>query len=363
MSNLPATPLPFDPALAGDDGVLSIEWQLSDHQLETQDTTKLHVSLTNRSSYFEADELEIWIRIKAPDGSEPGERPDGCALLAIWPAAQSVRTIAPQTTQSFDYFIVARGPRAGLYTMAVEVNYKLVYVYRELCRQTTAIANLPLHIQGGSGLPLPGPLLPLPPSSEPHLERISTPQRRLHMSGHIEQDGEYGHSRRRELHAIERRVILPGGGEVIVSYRLVKGSHTRPDESCGSFGYNPASKAIESYFSTSDEAAMEITMRNQSNLHLKHVNLTDVQLFYANDDGSADEPADQEQLPDGNLLFEVLPSEAYFGHLVPGESRTRHLGLVTRGVQAGRFLVRFEVRYEIVDGVACVHLPLIVNPD
>lgn len=183
------------------------------------------------------------------------------------------------------------------------------------------------------------------------------------MSEHAEKDVGYGHARGRELHAIEHKVTLPGGGELCVSYRLVKGSHTKPDESRCSMGYNPKTKEIESYFSTSDEAAMEITVRNNSNFHLKHIYLTDVHLFHANDNGGQGLPADKDRLPDGNYLFEVLPNDVYFGSLVHDEARTKYLGLVTRGVQAGRFLVRFEVKYEIVDGSACLSLPLHVNPD
>jgi hypothetical protein len=259
---------------------------------------------------------------------------------------------------SFDYFVVTRGPQAGIYTLAIEVSYKLVYVYRELCRQTTAVASIPLCITGGSTPPLPGGLVP--PSSKPSFERITHTHRRLHMSEQVEK--EY-RSRSRELHAIERKIMLPGGGELCIAYRLVKGSHSKPDESRASYGFNPTTKEIESYFSTSDEAAMEITIRNQSDLHLKHIYLTDVHLFDRNDDGGLGLPADKDRLPDGNHLFEVLPNEVYFGTLPPSEARTRYLGLVTRGVHAGGFLVRFEVKYEIVDGSACVSLPLHVNPD
>lgn len=174
---------------------------------------------------------------------------------------------------------------------------------------------------------------------------------------------EYGHLRRRELHAIERKVILPGGGELLVHYRLVKGSHTRPDDSRGSYGFNPTTKEIESYFSTSDEAAIEIALINKSELHLKHVRITNVRLFAMNDDDSVGAAADNEKLPDGNLLFEVLPNEVYFGQIFQDDARVKYLGLVTRGVHSGRFFVRFDLQYEIVDGCAIVHLPLTVNPD
>jgi len=59
----------------------------------------------------------------------------------------------------------------------------------------------------------------------------------------------------------------------------------------------------------------------------------------------------------------VLPGEVYFGHLDPEQSHVRYLGLVTRGIKPGRFLVRFQVHYEIVDGKAWINLPLLVNPD
>jgi hypothetical protein len=183
------------------------------------------------------------------------------------------------------------------------------------------------------------------------------------MAEQTEQNAAAGQSHAREIHPIERRILLPGGGELHLHYRLVKGSYTRPDERRGSFGYNPLTKKIETYFSTLDEAAMEITIRNLSDFQLKHVYLTDVHPFYANDDESPGEPADKDRLPDGNYLFEVLPTELYFGSFAQDEARTKYLGVVTRGVRPGQFLIRFDVKYEIVNGSARVHLPLSVNPD
>jgi hypothetical protein len=397
-----ARPLPFDPALVGDDGVLCLDWHLydrrrepRDHRLDTQDSARLHITLRNRSTYFEAQELTLTIVVLKPDVDQPDARPDGNPLLSISSSSQgrhtitsqaphaielqdrhtitpqaphtitpqAPHTIVPRGEASFDFLVVTRGPRAGLYTIAVEATYQLVYVHRELCRQTTAIAHLPLRIHGGSTDPLPGPLRSLPSTSEPLIERFSIPQRRLHMSGQVEQDGEYGHSKRRELHAIENKVILPGGGEVIVSYRLVKGAQNKPEEARCKLGYNPATKEIESYFSTSDEADMEITLTNRSELRLRHVYLKNVHLFDRKPDGSQGKAADQDTLPDGNFLFQVLPDNVYFGHLNPEQSCVRYLGLITRGVHSGRFLVTFEVEYEIVDGKAPIALALTVNPD
>lgn len=361
--------LPFDPALAGDDGVLTIAWQLvhgraegpdrrldpPERRLETQDNATLRLLLTNRSHYYVADDLKITIAVRRPDGGDPGPRPDGNELLSIWPDAQSVQCLLPGKTHAFDYLVATRGPQAGLYTVAVTVDYDLVYVYRELCRQTRAVAHVPLRLHGGN--PMAGGLESLPHSLQPQLEHIS-PQRRLHMS---EQDDQ-GHGKRRELHPIERKVLAPGGGELIVMYRLVKGSHTRPDDTRPSYGWNPGTKAAESYFSTDDEAAMEITIRNLSGLHLKHVHLADVQLFNLNKDDTRGS-AVEDRLPDGNLLFEVLPNEVYFGGLLPGEQRTRYLGLVTRGIRPGTFVVHGDLHYEIVDGRVAVGLPIHVNPD
>jgi hypothetical protein len=355
-----APPPPFDPALAGDDGVLSIDWEILHKQrLETQDSARLRLKLTNRSNYYEADQLRIVVRALSPDGSELlATRDDGSALFSLWPAEQEIACLRAQETAPFDYLLVTRGPRPDLYTLAVDVYYDLVYVYRARCREITAVAHLPLHIHGANAPAHPGPLIPAPPAST--LERISLSHRSLHMSDN--QKSEYGHSRR-ALHAIERKVILPGGGELIVRYRLVKGSHNKPDESRGSYGYNPDTREVESYFSTSDEAAMEISLANKSDLHLKHVRITNVRLFTMNDDDSVGQAADTEKLPDGNLLFEVLPNDVYFGQLFQEDSKIKYLGLVTRGVHSGRFFIRFDLQYEIVDGNAIVHLPLIVNPD
>jgi len=357
----PPAPPPFDPALDGDDGVLSIDWDLVHKQrLETQDTARLQIRLTNRSNYYEADHLKVVVRARSPDGSElVATRGDGSALLSLWPAEQELGCLRAHQTARLDYLVVARGPRPDLYTLAVDVHYELVYVYREFCRAIGAIAHLPLRIHGAGTPALPGPLIPAPPASA--IERIAISHRRLHMSDN--EKTEYGQPRRHELHAIERKVILPGGGELVVRYRLVKGSHARPDDSRGSFGINPATREVESYFSTSDEAAMEIALINKSELHLKHVRLANVRLFAMNDDDSVGPAADCEKLPDGNLLFEVLPNEVYFGQIFQDDARIKYLGLVTRGVHSGRFFVRFDLQYEIVDGCAIVHLPLTVNPD
>lgn len=351
---------PFDPARPGDDGVLSIEWHLGEREFETQDNTALHLFLTNRSNYYEVHDLELSLRVLAPDRTDPEAtlRPDASALLSIYPAQQTAHRLEPGQTLPFDCIVVTRGPRAGLYSLIVEVSYDLVYVYRETCRHTTAGISLPLRIHGGSEPPLPGGLV----SGPSQLEPISIAQRRLHMSEPAKKELTPSHSR--VLHPIERRVNLPGGAELLVSYRLVKGSHVKPDDSWPSYGFNPHTKEIECYFSSADEAAMEITLRNLSGAHLKHVYLTDVRLFEMNEDGGMGRPADGDRLPDGNRYFEALPKQVYFGKLDDETpSCTRHIGLVTRGVRPGRFRVDFDLKYEIVDGSAHVHLPVNVNPD
>lgn len=375
LAGLPARP--FDPALAGDDGVLTIDWHfvkpapgttepaqaslrtVHDRPLETQGKAVLRIFLTNRSNYYEAGDLQITMGAKLPDGTEPGQRPDGNELLSIWPDVQATQTIPANQMRWFDYLVVTRGTQAGLYTLEVHVEYKLFYVHRELCRTTEAVAHLPLHVQGGSTPPIPGGLRPLPATQHPQLERIS-PHRRLHMSEHDDR----GHSSKRSLQPIERKMPLPGGGELNIQYRLVKGSNTRPDESRPRYGWNPDTKEAESYFSTADEAAMEITIHNRSGFHLKHIYLSDVivSLFQQFPDGSKG-AAFVERLPDGNFQFEVLPNEVYFGSLQPDDRRTRYLGLVTRGVRAGDFFIQFDVCYEIVDGKATLSLPITVKPD
>jgi hypothetical protein len=273
------------------------------------------------------------------------------------PDVLSARSIEPRETCRFDYFVITRGTQAGQYTMEVHVDYTLCYVHRDPCRETKAVAHLPLHIHSGNAPLVPAGLRP--PSITPHARLARTsPQRRLHMSEH---DIDRGHPGK-HLHAIERKMPLTGGGEISIRYRLVKGSHTRPDDSRPRYGWNPSTQEAESYFSTADEAAMELTIHNLSGLHLKHVRLEDVCLFYQNPDGSKG-PLFSERLPDGNSQFEVLPSEVYFGSFQADEQRTRYLGLVTRGVRAGHFFVHFDVKYEIVDGIAAMNLPIEVRPD
>ena len=68
-------------------------------------------------------------------------------------------------------------------------------------------------------------------------------------------------------------------------------------------------------------------------------------------------------LPDGNLTFEVVPSDVYFGHLAPGARESKYLSLITRGVAAGNYCIQVKARYDIEQCAVPVTLGITVQPD
>src|SRR5262249_18786995 len=147
-----------------------------------------------------------------------------------------------------------------------------------------------------------------------------------------------------------------------VSYRLLKGHHRGSDDASCSYGRHPDNGEIESYFSTQDTATLEVTLDNESHSHLKHVRLSDIQLMSVDTEKSAGGVV-MDTLPDGNLLFEVVPSDVYFGHLSPHAKTSKYLSLITRGVKAGHYAVKVRVHYDIEQCHLPVDLWLTVRPD
>lgn len=162
---------------------------------------------------------------------------------------------------------------------------------------------------------------------------------------------------------IEQEFHLPSGGHLRVSYRLLKGHLQRGEHGSCSYGLHPDSHDVESYFSTQDTASLEITLHNDSPHALKHVHLSHIQLMAVNPETKSISGVAEARLPDGNLLFEILPNEVYFGHLAPNEKEVRFLSLITRGVAPGHYAVQLVARYDVEQCHLPVDLWLTVRPD
>jgi hypothetical protein len=169
-------------------------------------------------------------------------------------------------------------------------------------------------------------------------------------------------ARHRILHPIQQRIPLPGGGHLDVGYRLTKNNHPDPEHCTCSYGINPESNSVESYFSSQDTAALELTLHNHSPHHLKHVRLSKIRLLTVTDDNLPGPIADK-TLPDGNLLFQIVPADIYYGHLSPHETDRKYLSLITRGVGPGNYYVQMDIQYDVEQCSVIVDLPLTVNPD
>lgn len=169
--------------------------------------------------------------------------------------------------------------------------------------------------------------------------------------------------RHRQLSPIERSLDLPGGGQLRVCYRLVKGSRNVGNENCiCSYGLNPDTNEIESYFSTQDTAALEIEVDNHSEHNLKHLRLSDIRILTFGE-GHQPGPPVEARLPDGNLLIEIVPSEIYYGHLGPHGHEKKYLSVITRGIAAGVYCVQMDIKYDIEQCTIRIDMPLGVMPD
>ena len=159
----------------------------------------------------------------------------------------------------------------------------------------------------------------------------------------------------------KRRHELPHGF-LDICYRLTKGPRADSDRWPHSFGLNPETKEAESSFSTEDQACVELTLINDSDHMLKRVHFTRIRLAEVNDDGTVGAAADRE-LRDGNLEFEIVPADTYFGDLAPHSTSTKYLSLITRGVKAGSYFVQTDINYDIVAWTKPILLGLTVVPD
>lgn len=169
--------------------------------------------------------------------------------------------------------------------------------------------------------------------------------------------------RHRHLSPVERILDLPGGGHLKVHYRLVKGhNHLGPENCICSYGINPDTSELESYFSTQDTAALEVEVENHSDHHLKHLRLGHIHVMTTGEGYQPGPPAEA-RLPDGNLLIEVVPGEIYYGHVGPHSHEKKYLSLIARGTAAGVYCIQLDIQYDIEQCTIRMDMPIGVMPD
>jgi hypothetical protein len=157
---------------------------------------------------------------------------------------------------------------------------------------------------------------------------------------------------------------LPHGGYVEARYWLRKGS--RPLLGC-----HPGKKFVESYFSTQDDATLELVLENHSKYHIRHARVSDVRLMsyvggphgLQHAEKELQQPNEGKLLPDGNALIEIVPSDAYYGHLHPNQPVSKDFSIITRGTAPGKYYVCMRLDYSVDNCDAQVHLPLKVRRD
>lgn len=354
---------PFDPALTHDDNVLAVETELSDVRFDTQDDTRYIVHLTNRSQHYVADGIHVTVGLarRSPIGQperDPGTLPDGNVSLDIMPREQHIECIKPGAAKSLEFVAVARGTRAGLYLVDITLRYQLLYWDG---REARATSQHILPVQSREGCFEAPRVLPAA-----RMPRQPSPPRNTTMSDSDDDlTPDSSEPRQRTLEPIRERIELPGGGCLDVCYRLTKNNHPNQDTNNGShcrFGLNPRTNQIESYFSTADTAALEVTLQNNSPHDLKHVRLGGVKVYTNGKDNAPAKPVEKRH-DDGNLFFEVVPDQLYYGHIDRGSKETRYASIITRYVSPGKYKVHMDVHYDIEQCKVPVKLELRVKPD
>lgn len=141
------------------------------------------------------------------------------------------------------------------------------------------------------------------------------------------------------------------GVSLLITYHLAKG-RLHPRNVCG----RTDNGEIESYFQTIDHANMIIKVTNQGRSGLRHLNAARLRLLKNGQEVN-------DRLPDGNLLFEIVPDDRYFGDIGPGQSIQKEVGLVTRGIAPGDYEVALDFTYTVENSSTCTRLPIRVCPD
>lgn len=148
-----------------------------------------------------------------------------------------------------------------------------------------------------------------------------------------------------------QEVSLREGGKLGITFYLAKG-HSNARCVCGV----GANGEPESYFQTIDTAALLVKITNKGSLGVRHLYATKVKVMRG--DHEMTDP-----LPDGNLLFENVPLDVYYGNLEPGMSVTKEIELITRGTAPGAYQVMFDFSYAVEGCALSVALPISVCPD
>lgn len=356
---------PFDPQVTRDSNVLHVETSLSDHRFETQDDTKYILHITNQSRYYIAEDIHVGVRL---DSSEQSRLPEGTAALiddnfatlSLTPGEQHIPCIDPGQTRDLVFVAVARGPKPGLYHVDVTVAYRFIYWDGRHARDTSRHV-LPVHGEHGD--------FDLPKTSQPALmPRQPSLPRSNAMSDERQQPQKVffaplpQKTHHRHLKTIHQDFSLPGGGRLGIDYRLLKGMNRDAEGASSTYGCHPDTGEVESYFSTQDTAVLELTLENESHHSLKHVRLSDLQIMTVETEKSPPKVV-KDMLPDGNLLFEVVPDNVYFGHLAPHAKTIRYLSVITRGVHWGHYTIKVQVNYDIEQCHFPVDLWVTVRPD
>lgn len=138
---------------------------------------------------------------------------------------------------------------------------------------------------------------------------------------------------------------------LLVTYQLTKG-RLQPRCVCG----RTESGDIESYFQTIDHANLVIKVQNQSKAGVRHLNATRLRLLKNGQEVS-------DRLPDGNLLFEIVPDDRYFGDIGPGQSIQKEVALITRGIAPGDYEVAVDFTYTVENSSTSTRLPIRVCAD
>jgi hypothetical protein len=355
---------PFDPEVTRDSNVLHVATSLSDHRFETQDDTRYILHITNQSRYYIAEDIHVSVRLDLSEQSKLSDEAaalidEDFATLSLTPGEQHIPCIDPGQTRDLVFVAVSRGPKPGLYHVDVTVAYRIVYWDGRGARDSSRHL-LPVH-GPDSHFDLPRTSQPALMPRQPSLARSNTmsderPQQKVFFASPPAKPNH------RHLKPIEQRFPLPGGGWLVVSYRLLKGMNRDADGTSSTYGCHPDTGEVESYFSTQDTAVLELTLSNESIHSLKHLRLSNIHIMSVETEKSPAKVV-KDTLPDGNLLFEVVPSEAYFGHLAAQAKAVRYLSLITRGIHWGNYTIHVQVNYDIEQCQFPVDLGVTVRPD
>lgn len=377
--------------------MLAVEAWIGDEVFETHDDTLYWVRVTNTSEHYVAEDICVDVEVDPACAAVVAALPEGRRLVEIVPPFQAVRCLSPGHYVDLKFVAIARGPRPGVFPVRVGVAYDVVYSTRT--RGATQV-RLELEVQddcgarrdpcrpGRSGPPDPGEWKPAPPPPlAPRIVEAPTcatePERPAEPPEHHEscewadepEDTEgsdemsndrYGSkhehvnsarkgedegpadkkgaapppSNHEELEPIVTEVKLPEGGALKIEFSFRKGfiASSNRGGKCV-YGRKPGGE-LECRIESIDDAVLVMEVTNNSRFHLKHVRIHDVQIYRNGCPVNA-------LLPSGHPLAQIVPDAAYIGLLQREKTRWVAMSLITRGVEAGEYSVRFAIDYDI----------------